>query len=97
MGRALAEIYTMHSFAPFWNRIPKNEENRGGKRSWSNPGKTGQEERIGSSNLLPSTTTGARDLNKSHVRSMRPYMAYEDNRRVPFLLSGFLINVVPFF
>ena len=25
---ALAEIYTMHSFAPFWNRIPKNEENR---------------------------------------------------------------------
>ena len=27
--KALAEIYTMHSFAPFWNRIPKNEENRG--------------------------------------------------------------------
>jgi hypothetical protein len=27
--------------APFWNRIPKNEENHGGKRSWSNPGKTG--------------------------------------------------------
>ena len=25
--KALAEIYTMHSFAPFWNRIPKNEEN----------------------------------------------------------------------
>ena len=23
--KALAEIYTMHSFAPFWNRIPKNE------------------------------------------------------------------------
>ena len=22
-GTALAEIYTMHSFAPFWNRIPK--------------------------------------------------------------------------
>ena len=29
--KALAEIYTMHSFAPFWNRIPKNEENHGGK------------------------------------------------------------------
>ena len=28
--KALAEIYTMHSFAPFWKRIPKNEENRGG-------------------------------------------------------------------
>ena len=28
--KALAEIYTMHSFAPFWNRIPKNEENHGG-------------------------------------------------------------------
>ena len=69
----------------------------GGKDPGPIPGKTGQEERIGSSNLLPSTTTGARDLNKSHVRSMRPYMAYEDNRRVPFLLSGFLINEVPFF
>ena len=23
--KALVEIYTMHSFAPFWNRIPKNE------------------------------------------------------------------------
>ena len=22
--KALAEIYTMHSFAPVWNRIPKN-------------------------------------------------------------------------
>ena len=76
---------------------PKNQENHGGKRAWSNPGKTGQEELIGSRNLLPSTTTGARGLNKSHVRSMRPYMAYEDNRRVPFLLFGFLINEVPFF
>ena len=31
--KALAEIYTMHSFAPFWNRIPKNEENHGGERT----------------------------------------------------------------
>ena len=54
-------ITAMHSFAPFWNRIPKNEENHGGKRSWSNPGKTGQEKLIGSSNSLPSTTL-AREL-----------------------------------
>ena len=24
--KALADIYTMHSFAPLWNRIPKNQE-----------------------------------------------------------------------
>ena len=30
--KALAEIYTMHSFAPLWNRIPKNEENHGGEK-----------------------------------------------------------------
>ena len=59
--KALAEIYTMHSFAPFWNRIPKNEENHGGKRSWSNPGKIGQGKLIGSCNSLPSATL-ARDL-----------------------------------
>ena len=28
--KALAEIYTMHFFAPVWNRIPKNEENKVG-------------------------------------------------------------------
>ena len=28
--KALAEIYTMRSLAPLWNRIPKNEENHGG-------------------------------------------------------------------
>ena len=35
--KALAEVYTVHSFAPFWNRIPKNEENQGGggERTWS--------------------------------------------------------------
>ena len=30
--KALAEIYKMHSFAPFLNRIPKNEENHGGEK-----------------------------------------------------------------
>ena len=45
--KALAEIYTMHSLAPFWNpqsktapfwnRIPKNEENHKGKSTWTNP------------------------------------------------------------
>ena len=53
--KALAEIYTMYSFAPFWNRIPKNEENHGGKRTWSNPGKTGQEKLISSRRSLLST------------------------------------------
>ena len=68
--KALAEIYTMHFFAPFWNRIPKNEENHGGgKRSWSNPGKTGQEKLISSRNSLPSATL-ARDLNKGRVTSL---------------------------
>ena len=57
---------------------PKNQENHGRKRTWPNPGKTGQEKLKGSRNLLPSTTTGARVLNKSHVRSMRPYVEYED-------------------
>ena len=57
-------------FAPFWNRIPKNEENRGVKRSWSNPGKTGQEKLISSRNSLPSATL-ARELNKGRVTSLR--------------------------
>ena len=30
--KALAEIDKMHSFAPLWNRIPKNEENHGGEK-----------------------------------------------------------------
>ena len=49
--KALAEIYTMHSFAPFWN--PKNEENHGEKRTWSNPGKNGQEKLISSRSFAP--------------------------------------------
>ena len=69
----------------------------GGKDPGPIPGKLARRERIGSRNLLPSATTGARGLNNSHVRSMRPYMVYEDNRRVPFLLCGFLINEVLFF
>ena len=32
-SKALAEIYTMQSLAPFWNRIPKNEENHEGEKS----------------------------------------------------------------
>ena len=31
--KALAEIYKMHSFATFWNRIPKNQEKFGKKRA----------------------------------------------------------------
>ena len=55
--KALAEIYKMHSFAPFWNRIPKTRKTMGGKRTWSNPGKTGQEKLISSRNPLLSTTS----------------------------------------
>ena len=29
--KALAEIYKMHSFAPFWNRIPKTRKTVGRK------------------------------------------------------------------
>ena len=37
----LAEIYTMHSFAPFWNRIPKTRKTMGRKEPGPyNPGKT---------------------------------------------------------
>ena len=39
--KALAEIYTMHSFAPFWNRIPKTRKTMGRKEPGPyNPGKT---------------------------------------------------------
>ena len=31
--KALAEIYTMPSFAPFWNRIPKTKKTMGAKRT----------------------------------------------------------------
>ena len=37
--KALAEIYTMHSFAPFWNRIPKNRS-RGIRFSWNPSGRS---------------------------------------------------------
>ena len=39
--KALVEIYTMHSFAPFWNRIPKTRKNMGRKKPGPyNPRKT---------------------------------------------------------
>ena len=38
--KALAEIYKMHSFAPFWNRIPKTRKTVGRKEPGPyNPGK----------------------------------------------------------
>ena len=40
--KALAEIYTMHSFAPLWNRIPKTRKTMGRKEpgpfSWGPSG-----------------------------------------------------------
>ena len=85
--KALAEIYTMHSFAPFWNRIPTTRKTMGGKTTWSNPGKIGQEELRGSRDKLPRTTTGARVGNKSHVKSMRTEICW---------FVGLLIYEVPF-
>ena len=40
---ALAEIYAMHSFAPFWNRIPKTRKTMGRKELGPTPGKFCQE------------------------------------------------------
>ena len=37
--QAFAEIYAMHSFAPFWNRIPKTRKTMGGKEPGPTPGK----------------------------------------------------------
>ena len=37
--KALAEIYRMHPFAPFWNRIPKTRKTMGRKEPGSTPGK----------------------------------------------------------
>ena len=37
--KALVEIYTMHSFAPFWNRIPKSRKTMGRKEPGPTPGK----------------------------------------------------------
>ena len=53
--KALAEIYTMHSFAPFWNRIPKTRKTMGRKEPGPTPGKNGQEKLISSRSSLLST------------------------------------------
>ena len=50
--KALAEIYTMHSFAPFWNPLAKNGE----KRAWPKQPRKGDNERPFSSSSLPSTS-----------------------------------------
>ena len=55
--KALAEIYTMHSFAPFWNRIPKTRKTMGRKEPGPTPGKNGQEKLISSRSSLLSTTS----------------------------------------
>ena len=50
--KALAEIYTMHSFAPFWNPQSKTGE----KRTWPKQHRKGENERPLSSISLPSTS-----------------------------------------
>ena len=62
---------------------PKNQENHGGKRTWSNPGKTGQEKVISSRNSLPSTTS-ARDLKKG---SFAPFSKVFLNRKIYEILT----------
>ena len=77
---------------------PKNQENHGGKRTWSNPGKTGQEMLISSRNpLLPPCALWRESTNTKQsadwwfpveleVRCMWMLMEYEDNTRVSFFL-----------
>ena len=50
--KALAEIYTKHSFAPFWNPQSKTGE----KRTWPKQPRKGENERPLSSSSLPSTS-----------------------------------------
>ena len=52
------------SFAPFWNRITKNEENHGGEKNLVQP----QENRPGEAHKQPQL---AREQNEGHVTSMR--------------------------
>ena len=53
--KALAEIYTMHSFAPFWNPLAKNGE----KRAWPKQPRKGENERpLRSSTLLRTSAKG---------------------------------------
>ena len=66
--KALAEIYTMHSFAPFWNRIPKTRKTMGRKEPGPTPGKNGQEKLISSRSSLLSTIS---------ARALRSVYEYE--------------------
>ena len=55
--KALAEIFKMHSFAPFWNRIPKTRKTVGRKEPGpDNHGKNDQEKLISSRSSLLSTS-----------------------------------------
>ena len=61
----------------------KTRKTMGGKRSWSNPGKNGQEKLIGSCNSLPSATL-AREQEQKPCDKPRVYLGYDDNTKVPF-------------
>ena len=71
--KALAEIYTMHSFAPFWNRIPKTRRTVGRKEPamvHTTPGKNGQEKLISSrSSLLSTNYLRAKDEECLRIRN----------------------------
>ena len=54
--KALAKIYTTHSFAPFWNPQSKLGKETGKKRTWSKQPRKSENERPLSSSSLPSTS-----------------------------------------
>ena len=55
---ALAEIFTMHSFAPFWNRIPKPRKTVGRKE----PGPDNHGHRFGIESQKPGKPWGEKNL-----------------------------------
>ena len=89
---------------------PKNQENHGEKRTWSNPGKNGQEKLISSRSSLLSATS-ARELKivyefetkylpeiSSSTPCERHANIYGGRRQYKgFLFSGFLIHEFPSF
>ena len=68
--KTLAEIYTMHSFASFWNRIQKTRKPWGEKNLVHiTPGKHGQEKLISSRSSLLSTTSARKLKNASEYET----------------------------
>ena len=69
--KALAEIYTMHSFAPFWNQQSKTGE----RRTWPKQPRKGENDRPLSSSSLPSTS--AKGSYEEKLTRMKIEYAYD--------------------